>query len=95
MRDASSGTSMRDGCFQPAAIFERGANRTGRYIKATYVDDEMYVYIREFEGDSFESNAEQVSAIQVNQRTVEMLLIQADDRVTDVLVVRRGFKTSV
>ena len=65
MRDASSSTSMCDGCFQPAAIFERGANRTGRYIKATYVDDEMYVYMREFEGDSFESNAEQVSAVQV------------------------------
>ena len=61
----------------------------------TYADDEMYVYMREFEGDSFESNAEQVSTVQVNQRTVEMLLIQDDDRVTDVLVVRRDFKTRV
>ena len=29
MRDASSSTSMRDGCFQPSAIFERSVNRTG------------------------------------------------------------------
>ena len=44
---------------------------------------------REFVRDSFESNAEQVSAIQDTQRTVEMLLTQSDDRVPDVLVVRR------
>ena len=95
MREASSSTSMRDGCFQQSAIFRRGVKRTGRHINVTYADDEMYVYIREFEGDCFESNAEQVSETQVTQKTVEMPVTHSDDRVTTVLVVQRDFTTSV
>ena len=95
MRDALASTRMRDGCFQPAARFERGVNRSGRDIKVTHADDEMYEHIREFERDSFGSNAEQVAAVQVTQGTVEMPPTQSDDRVADVLVVPRDFKTSV
>ena len=95
MREASSSTSIRGGHFQPATRSERRVNRAGRCIKVTCADNEMYVYIREFEGDSFDSNAEQVSESQVTQRIVELPLIQSDDGVTDSLVVQRIFKTHV
>ena len=95
MREASSSTSVRDGYFQPAARPGRGVNRAGRYIKETRDDNEMYVYIREFESDSFESNAEQASETQMNQRTIELTLTQSDGGVTDSLVVQRSFKTNV
>ena len=31
----------------PSVRFERGADRAGRYLKVTYVDDEVYVYMHE------------------------------------------------
>ena len=49
MCDASlCSTGMRYGCVHPAARFERGANGAGRDTRVTHVDDELHVYIREF-----------------------------------------------